>query len=191
MQTTKNKKKRVRKAYLTTLWLSLFLGAFGADRFYLGKWRTGSLKLVTLGGLSVWLVVDAIRIGLGKVKDSHERSLVGFRVNSMTVKISAVVLLLLLIGFSLLEVIAPRNSSTASSTNGGNINIIVLIVSSFIVVGLLLGWLLFIAFTIIDAYRRGDLIWATINILSFFFGFGILNIVYYYFVRNKADDYIA
>ena len=34
--------------------LSLVLGAWGADRFYLGKWKTGLLKLFTFGGLLVW-----------------------------------------------------------------------------------------------------------------------------------------
>jgi TM2 domain-containing membrane protein YozV len=189
MQSTKA--KNTAKPYLTTLWLSLFLGAFGMDRFYLGKWRTGLLKLVTLGGLTIWLLVDAIRIGLGRVKDSHGHALVGFKVNSVTVKVSSLILVPLLIAVGLFETLGPGNASTSTNTNNGNVSTPVLIVTSLIGFGLLLGWLLFIIFTVVDAYRRGDWLWTIINILSFLFGFGVLNIIYYYFVRNKADDLVA
>ena len=41
---------------------SLFLGEFGADRFYLGYTFTGLAKLFTFGGFGIWWLVDLILI---------------------------------------------------------------------------------------------------------------------------------
>ncbi|WP_298448705.1 NINE protein [uncultured Marinobacter sp.] len=32
----------------------MFLGIFGIDRFYLGKWKSGIAKGLTTGGLGIW-----------------------------------------------------------------------------------------------------------------------------------------
>ena len=43
----------------TVAWVLLtFLGAFGVHRFYLGKWLTGLLYLVTAGGLMLGVLYD-------------------------------------------------------------------------------------------------------------------------------------
>ncbi|MEC5345311.1 cytochrome c oxidase assembly factor Coa1 family protein [Brenneria populi] len=75
-----------RKNRIIALLLSGFLGMLGADRFYLGKIKTGILKLITFGGFGIWwfwdsalLIVDAFLFSLGKdngfVKDKNGNEL--------------------------------------------------------------------------------------------------------------------
>lgn len=186
MPTKPAAKTNPHKSYLTALWLSLFLGVIGADRFYLGKWRTGILKLVTGGGLLIWLLIDAVRIGLGRVRDSQGRKLAGFTINSITVKMSTLLLIATLIASAIFDLVSkPSSPSNSSNLQLSNNEVLII---SFLGFGLLLGWTLFLMFTIVDAWRRNDFLWTAVNILSFFFALGLLNLVYYYFIRNKADD---
>ncbi|KPQ01906.1 TM2 domain-containing protein [Marinobacter sp. HL-58] len=75
-----------RKNRLLALFLGGCFGLLGADRFYLGKWKTGLLKAVTLGGVGVWWFLDSFLLGTdaflhtfgrdtGFVKDSQGRDL--------------------------------------------------------------------------------------------------------------------
>lgn len=48
----------------TALILSITLGGFGADRFYLGHWQEGIGKLFSFGGFGVWTLIDVILIYL-------------------------------------------------------------------------------------------------------------------------------
>ncbi|XP_065839396.1 TM2 domain-containing protein 3-like [Oscarella lobularis] len=52
----------------TAMLLSITLGGFGVDRFYLGHWEVGLGKLFSFGGAGVWTLVDVILIGIGYVK---------------------------------------------------------------------------------------------------------------------------
>ncbi|KAJ8679064.1 hypothetical protein QAD02_014851 [Eretmocerus hayati] len=48
----------------TALMLSITLGGFGADRFYLGHWQEGIGKLFSFGGLGVWTLIDVMLISM-------------------------------------------------------------------------------------------------------------------------------
>lgn len=50
--------------------LSLLLGYFGADRFYLNSIWLGLLKLITLGGFGWWWIIDIAFLLLGKMRDA-------------------------------------------------------------------------------------------------------------------------
>jgi TM2 domain-containing membrane protein YozV len=50
------------KKWIVTLLLSIFLGSLGIDRFYMGYIGTGILKLITLGGIGIWWLIDLILI---------------------------------------------------------------------------------------------------------------------------------
>lgn len=49
-------------SFQTTLFLAIFLGMFGADRFYLGYYAIGLLKFCTFGFMLVGQLVDIILI---------------------------------------------------------------------------------------------------------------------------------
>lgn len=54
-----------KKSLNVAIVLSLLLGWTGIDRFYTGKIGTGILKLITLGGLGIWWIIDVFLL-IGK-----------------------------------------------------------------------------------------------------------------------------
>lgn len=55
---SKNKKLN----WTLAVWISFILGWLGIDRFLMGQVGAGILKLITLGGLGVWWLIDLILI---------------------------------------------------------------------------------------------------------------------------------
>ncbi|MFC0309499.1 TM2 domain-containing protein [Gallibacterium trehalosifermentans] len=58
---------------MTGLILGLFLGTLGADRFYKGDILLGILKLISLGGLGIWALIDLFLVYKGIKKDNLQK----------------------------------------------------------------------------------------------------------------------
>ena len=83
------------KSFVATWLLAWFLGNLGIDRFYLGKTGTGILKLITIGGIGIWALVDLILVLAGKTRDKNGLPLAGYEQNKKVAWIVTAVLVLL------------------------------------------------------------------------------------------------
>lgn len=171
----------------TVLWLSLFFGILAVDRFYLGYWRTGLLKLSTLGGLGIWVVVDWVRILRGRIKDKQGRPLRGVGSNPRTVKIAVLPFTLLMGILTLLAIsrffISGGPASNAATTNTHISPWVGLLIPPFLNVSI--GYTIFILFTIVEPIRRKNWTWGALNLIGLLISLPLLNVYYYFFMRDK------
>jgi TM2 domain-containing membrane protein YozV/type II secretory pathway pseudopilin PulG len=79
------------KDFVIAFLLSWLLGGFAADRFYLGYIKTGVLKVLTFGGLGIWVAIDIVRLAFGKLGDKHGLPLKGYEKNKKWTRILAVI----------------------------------------------------------------------------------------------------
>lgn len=80
MGNIKNKKIKKfpkQRHFLAVFFISFMWGMFGVDRMYLGKYGTGLLKLLTIGGFGLWVVVDMFLIMNGSMRDRWGREMLG------------------------------------------------------------------------------------------------------------------
>jgi TM2 domain-containing membrane protein YozV len=59
------------KNWFVVLALSIVGGFLGLDRIYLGRAITGSLKLLTAGGLGIWWAVDILLLYFNRMRDGY------------------------------------------------------------------------------------------------------------------------
>lgn len=67
---TQSSRRRV-----VALQLAVFLGVFGAHRWYLGKPRSALLQAICCGGLGLWWLYDVYRLGFSQVVDGDGQPL--------------------------------------------------------------------------------------------------------------------
>lgn len=114
-ETTSTTEALSNKSWQTTWLLSLIVGAFGVDRFYLGKVGTGILKLITLGGFGIWYLIDLIIILTGGATDKKKLKLSGTPDKKLMYWLitAAVIIVLAVIGNSNRD---DSNSSTSTES---------------------------------------------------------------------------
>lgn len=59
---------RVQRNWIVALVLSITLGWLGVDRFYVGHYGLGILKLITFGGYGIWWLIDIIMFATKQVQ---------------------------------------------------------------------------------------------------------------------------
>src|SRR3990167_7291368 len=64
-----------KKSATVSFFLCLFLGTFGAHRFYVGKMGTGVLMLLTGGGLGIWTLIDLGNLVCNNFQDGNSNTL--------------------------------------------------------------------------------------------------------------------
>lgn len=104
-----------RKSQKVALLLSVFLGMFGAHRFYTGKIGTGILWFFTVGLFGVGVVMDIIAICKGTFRDKHGNEL--RRDAAPTLKVLKIAVLIWVVLYVIAFISANLGDSSARDTS--------------------------------------------------------------------------
>ena len=64
-----------QKSWKVAFLLSLFLGYLGADRYYLGRYTSAVLKMLSLGAFGIWYLSDLILLAADWRRDANGQPL--------------------------------------------------------------------------------------------------------------------
>ena len=106
---------------LRTAWLlALCLGFTGADRFYLRRPVTGTLKLLTLGGFGIWWLFDLFRITKEHAADGASMPLAGTNSLRRGLRLASSVLAAVLGGAVFCVIAAPVTGTLTATVTAMN-----------------------------------------------------------------------
>jgi TM2 domain-containing membrane protein YozV len=88
-----------RRHFLAVFFLSFMWGFFGVDRFYLGKYWTGLLKLLTFGGFGLWAVIDLTMVMSGSMRDKQGNEMLEYARYKKFANIYALIFILVVVVF--------------------------------------------------------------------------------------------
>jgi len=109
-----NSSENVKKKWIITFYLTLFLGILGIHRFYNGKIVTGLIMLFTLGGGFIWWFIDFILVATWAFTDKKGSRLEKTK-NCIPIAwgsfgIIAIIIILLIFNFSGFNISSLTNS---------------------------------------------------------------------------------
>ena len=119
------KKSPRQRHFLAAFFISFFWGVFGADRMYMGYWGLGILKLVTVGGFGIWVIVDLFLVMGGYMRDKQGREMLQvaeykkFASNTIMILALALGVLLLVSGISLITALPAIMESVQNGSIPG------------------------------------------------------------------------